>query len=65
MRSIDFGGLKYVSGMTYMLFMSMEQVVRKHLQIGTTSQNPQRETIERQIKKIKGVRRQLVSTSNK
>ena len=50
-RSIDLGGLKHVSDMTYMLFMSMEQEVRKHLQIATTSQNPQRETIEKQIKK--------------
>ena len=50
-RSIDCGGLKHVSDMTYMLFMSMEQEVRKHPQIATTSQNPQRETIEKQIKK--------------
>ena len=45
MRSIDRGGLKYVSDMTYMVFMSMEQEVRKHLQIGKVSQGPQRETI--------------------
>ena len=49
MRSIDRGGLKHVSDMTYMLFMSMEQVVRKHLQIGSTSQNPQREIIEKKL----------------
>ena len=29
MRSIDRGGLKYVSDMTYMVFMSMEKEVRK------------------------------------
>ena len=46
MRSIDRGGLKYVSDMTY-----MEQEVRKHLQISKVSQGPQRETIEQQIKK--------------
>ena len=50
-RSIDRGGLKYVSDMTYMVFMSMEQEVRKHLKIGKVSQGPQRETIERHIKK--------------
>ena len=49
-RSIDRGGLKHVSDMTYTLFMSMEQVVHKHLQIGSTSQNPQREITEKQIK---------------
>ena len=49
-RSIERGGLKHVSDMTYTLFMSMEQVVHKHLQIGSTSQNSQREITEKQIK---------------
>ena len=50
MRSIDRGGLTHVSDMTYMLFMSLVQVVSKHLQIGSTSQNPQREIIEKNLK---------------
>ena len=52
---IDRGGLKYVSDMTYMVFLSMKQEVCKHLQIGKVSQDPQRETIEQQIKKYTDV----------
>ena len=45
MRSIELGELKYVSDMTYMLFVSME-----HPQIAKMSQCPQRKTIARHIK---------------
>ena len=51
MRSIDCGGLKHVSDMTYMLFMSMAGGMCKHLQIGSMSQNPQREIIEKKFKR--------------
>ena len=44
-RSIDRDVLKYVSDMTHMLFVSMEQEVCKRLKIVKISQCPQRETI--------------------
>ena len=37
-RSVDRGGLKYVNDMTYMMFVSMELEVRRHLRIGKASQ---------------------------
>ena len=36
-NAIDRGGLKHVSNMTYMLFVSMELELRQHLHDGTAS----------------------------